>query len=73
MRKVDPDVLLSPCELANALNRGDRYVRHMRGAGFKMVGDRASLNHALYFLTLCPTPTTYKGPKIDYSYSGGPN
>jgi hypothetical protein len=67
MRKVDPDVLLSPCELANALNRSERYVRHMKEKGFEMVGNRATLNQAIEFLKVCPKP----GSK-NYTH-GGPN
>lgn len=50
----DGDELLSIKELADRLKRSRCYVAAMKRDGFPMPGNRATVNHALHWLTENP-------------------
>ncbi len=60
IRLFNPDLtwdeLLSRKELGAALKRSDRYIVAMKQRGFQMPGGRATINHALRFLSRVPNP-----------------
>lgn len=53
---TDPNELMSCKELAYALKRDVSYIYTMRTRGFRMVGDRATVNQALEWLASNPLP-----------------
>lgn len=55
--------LLSPKELAEALRRSDRYVRHMKSRGFKMPGGYATFEDARNWLEKNPAPCRISSKK----------
>lgn len=62
-----PPKLYSQKELAALLGRSYKYVNKMRARGFKMAGERATIEDALRWLSENPRPCglAYRAPRAD--------